>query len=225
MFEHFSRWLARRDDTRFSRQHQIALQYWKTCSDTFLANPDYYDRCEHELQNCILPRIDNAERLLDTGCGNGRFTFVLAKAAKVVDAYDVSPLLIKMARNAASSAHVNNIRFHVRDIAKFTPQESAYDVVSCMGVLSTIIDEPAFLKVVANLRKAARPTGFVVLRESLSSLPDGQLVESENYAIRYRNERCYRQTLAGYGMSLEYEVPLIEAGTLVNRIQLYRVRS
>jgi 2-polyprenyl-3-methyl-5-hydroxy-6-metoxy-1,4-benzoquinol methylase len=225
MFDYFSRWLARRDHIGSSRQHQIALQYWKNCSDTFLASPDYYDRCEGELQNCIVPQIGRVQRLLDVGCGNGRFTLVLAKAAKIVDAYDVSPPLIKFARDAAKLAHVRNVRFRVRDIAKLTPQESTYDVVSCMGVLSTIIDEPAFLKVVGSLRKAVRAGGFVVLRETLSSLPEGQLVESENYAIRYRNERYYQQTLADNGMSLEYEAPLIEAGTLVNRIQLYRVPS
>jgi 2-polyprenyl-3-methyl-5-hydroxy-6-metoxy-1,4-benzoquinol methylase len=225
MFDYFSKWFARRDDTDSSRQHQIALQYWKNCSDTFLASAEYYGRCEQELQNCILPRIGRIERLLDAGCGNGRFTLLLAKAARIVDAYDVSPPLIQLARNAAKSAHVTNVRFRVRDIAKLAARESAYDVVSCMGVLSTIIDEPAFFRVLDSLRKAVRAGGFVVLRETLSSLPEGQLVESESYAIRYRNEDRYRQTLADRGMTLEYEAPLLQESSLVNRIQLYRVRS
>jgi 2-polyprenyl-3-methyl-5-hydroxy-6-metoxy-1,4-benzoquinol methylase len=225
VFDYFSRWLARHDSSGASRQHEIALQYWKNCSDTFLASPDYYDRCEQELQGCILPRIGRVQRLLDAGCGNGRFTLVLARAAKSVDAYDVSAPLIKLAREAAKSAHIRNIRFRVRDIENFAAQESIYDVVSCMGVLSTVIDEPAFLKVVGTLRKTVRPSGFVVLRETLSSLPEGQVIESENYAIRYRNEGHYRRTMADSGMSLDYEAALIESGTLVNRIQLYRVFS
>jgi 2-polyprenyl-3-methyl-5-hydroxy-6-metoxy-1,4-benzoquinol methylase len=225
IFKHLFGWLPQGRSRNLSRQHQVALRYWKDCSDTFLASPEYYDRCEKELRSQILPRLGKVQKLLDAGCGNGRFTLLLAQAAQAADAYDVSPLLIERARAAAEAAHIGNVCFEVRDISGVQLKSASYDVVSCMGVLSTIIDEPVFLRAVQRLRKALRPGGFMLLRETLSSLPDGELTETEGYAIRYRNDARYRHTLAEKGLQLEYEAMLIEAGSLTNRIQLYRLTT
>lgn len=225
MFRYISRLLARGTTHQLSPQHVVALDYWKNCSNSFLANPEYYERCEVELRQSVLPRVGRVERLLDAGCGNGRFTFVFAEAASMVDAYDVSSALIGQAREAAKSRGAKNINFRVEDIARAKWAPSSYDVASCMGVLSTIIDEPIFLAVARKLRAAARPGGFMLLRDTVSLLPEGELVQSDTYAIRYRHENHYRQTLANLGMTLEYEAPLIEEGKLVNRIYLYRLHS
>lgn len=223
MLHHISQWFLARFGKAPSQQHRRARSYWQGCSDTFLANAEYYDQCEFELRERILPKIGKVDRVLDLGCGNGRFTLVLAKTAATVEAFDISPVLIAEALAAAEQAGVKTIRFQVSDIAHMRWPKSHYDVVSCMGVLSTLIDEWAFTKVVRNIRNSVRAGGFVILRESLSSLPDGQLTESDTYAIRYRNEDMYRKTMADVGMTLQYEAPLIRSGDLVNRIQLYSV--
>jgi 2-polyprenyl-3-methyl-5-hydroxy-6-metoxy-1,4-benzoquinol methylase len=225
MPRYFAKWLSRSDGEQPSPQHLVASQYWRTCSNTFLADPEYYDKCEAELQTAILPRLGMVRRLLDAGCGNGRFTIALARAALAVDAFDLSPELIRQAREAAKSAGANNVRFRVGNIAAAKWSPSAYDVASCMGVLSTIIDDWAFLKVSRQLRNTVRPDGLVLLRETVSLLPEGQLAESDTYAIRYRNEDQYRRTFENLGMLLEYETTLIESGTLRNRMYLYRVQS
>jgi 2-polyprenyl-3-methyl-5-hydroxy-6-metoxy-1,4-benzoquinol methylase len=225
MFDRFSRWLPRGRANRPSPQHLVAVRYWGNCSNTFLANSDYYEKCEVELRTSVLPRLGRAGRLLDAGCGNGRFTFLLAEACNTVDACDVSPTLIKQARETAKSRGARNIHFHVGDITSARWQKYSYDAVSCMGVLSTIIDEPVFLDLIDKIRNAVRPGGLVLLRDTVSLLPEGQLVQSDTYAIRYRHEGCYRRTMANLGMGLEYETRLIEAETLVNRMFVYRVHS
>src|SRR5579884_1723008 len=117
MFKYLLKRLSRNKAISPSAQHLLALRYWENCSNTFHASPEYYDRCETELRTSILPRIGQVERILDAGCGNGRFTFVLAAIGRSIDAYDISRELIRQARQTASSANVTNIRFYVGDIA------------------------------------------------------------------------------------------------------------
>ena len=200
----------------------MAHHYWAKCSNTFITNPEYYDKCEAVLTEDIIPRLGAPDRVLDLGCGNGRFTFLLARIGRTVDAYDLSHALIEQARQNARRQSATNVRFRVEDITTTHMQEAAYDVVSCMGVLSTIVDEWAFRKITAGLSNAMRPGGLLLLRDSVSLLPEGQLIESDTYATRYRNEDAYRGRFAELGLTLEFETLLAEFGTSVNRFYLYR---
>lgn len=206
-----------------SPAHAVASAYWANCSNTFLADADYYEKCEAVLRDTLLPKVGAVDRALDLGCGNGRFTLLLARTAKSVEARDLSADLIQQARRSACEHGVKNIRFKVEDIISKKPRPSSYGLVSCMGVLSTIIDDWAFRHVTQGLRLALRSEGWLLLRETLSSLEQGEVVESDRYAIRYRNENAYRKEFADLGLSLEDEIPLIRAGTCENRFYLYRV--
>lgn len=206
-----------------SGAHEIANKYWKHCANTFITNPEYYDSCDSVLKSEILPELGMPYRALDLGCGNGRFTFVLATVAQQIDACDLSEALIAQARQSAENQAVTNVRFWVEDIITGQLQPSTYDLVSCMGVLSTIIDGWAFHRILQAMRSALRPGGRLLLRDSLSRLPEGQLIESETYATRYRNEDDYRREFEELGLVLEYERLLVEFGTSINRFFLYRV--
>ena len=221
---HFFRSLLRLRDAQPepSRAHTVAHRYWASCSNTFITNPEYYDRCEAVLTEDVLPRLGSPHRVLDVGCGSGRYTLVLATIARFVDACDLSPALIAQARRNASERSVQNIAFRLEDITYAHPRRSGYDLVSCMGVLSTIVDDWAFRKITAAMRVALRPGGLLLLRDSVSRLPDGELVESDTYATRYRNEEAYRNRFAELGLTLVYDSLLAEFGASVNRYYLYR---
>jgi 2-polyprenyl-3-methyl-5-hydroxy-6-metoxy-1,4-benzoquinol methylase len=206
-----------------STAHAAAHKYWASCSNTFIANREYYETCEAVLKGEILSRLGKPHRVLDLGCGNGQFTFMLATVAEAIDACDLSGALIEQARQRAQDQAVKNVRLWVEDIIWMQPRQSAYDLASCMGVLSTVVDDWAYRAVIRTLRTSLRPGGLLLLRESLSLLPEGQLVESETYATRYRNEEAYRREFEQLGMVLEYEALLAEFGTSVNRFLLYRV--
>lgn len=213
----------RRLQHQSSPAHIVASQYWANCSNTFLADADYYEKCEVVLCQNVLSRVGFVDRVLDLGCGSGRFTLLLASTGRNVDAFDLSPTLIEQAARSAREQNIRNIRFRVEDITCTKLHRSVYGLVSCMGVLSTIIDDWAFQKVTHMLRATLQPEGWLLLRETLSSVEQGQLVESDGYAIRYRNENAYRNTFRDLGFNLESEIPLISAGTCANRFFLYRV--
>jgi SAM-dependent methyltransferase len=206
-----------------SPAHCVAHRYWQACSDTFIADPDYYARCASALRDDILPRLGTPHRALDLGCGNGRYTLLLAQVAHSVDACDLSSALIAQARRSMREHAVKNVRFRVEDITVEQPRVCAYDLVSCMGVLSTVIDDWAFYSVTRSLRSALGPGGVLLLRDSVSHLPDGQVIESDSYATRYRNEDAYRREFAALGMALEHEVLLAEFGSCLNKFYLYRL--
>jgi len=90
------------------------------------------------------------------------------------------------------------------------------------GVTSTIVDDWAFQAALDTLTRATRPGGLLLLRDSVSFLPDGQLVESNDYATRYRYREEYHQALERRGHRLEWSMRLVEFGTSLNEFSLYR---
>lgn len=202
--------------------HKVAHQYWRKCTNTFITNKEYYEKCESILDTKILSRLNNPDCTLDAGCGNGRFTLPLARASKRVDAFDLSPALISEAQAAAKARGCGNIRFWIDDLVDPKQKLNRYDVVACMGVISTIIDDWAFQRVVGTLSRATKPGGFLLLRDSVSLLVDGQLVENNNYATRYRNLENYCRVFEDLSFEMELEIPLIEFGTSRNGFFLYR---
>jgi SAM-dependent methyltransferase len=200
----------------------IAQDYWRQCTDTFITNAEYYVKCEKAICNQLIPRLGRVRRLLDAGCGNGRFTRLLAQTSDKVEAHDLSPALIAEAQRAAASAGLSHVHFYICDLIYGDVPTGAYDVVSCMGVLSTIVDEWAFQATTGKLSDALETGGLLILRESVSLLPGGHLVQNDTYATRYRNEGEYCAHFSEMGFVLEHTIPLVEFGTSVNKFYLYR---
>lgn len=201
---------------------RTAHAYWQACGDTFLASPEYYEKVEAALRESILPLIPEGASVLDAGCGSGRYTCLLAGRAARIEAFDLSPALIAKARHAAGEAGLGNIRFRVADIARVGRWRGKFDVVCCMGVLSTIVDEPLFGRIARGLAAKVRPGGCLLLRDSVSLLPEGQTVVLDNYATRYHFEGWYHRAFAAEGLLRERDFPLSDFGTCTNRFFLYR---
>lgn len=85
--------------------HDQAHEYWKNCACTFLASdPEYYNRQELALRR-LLGNLDcSAGSALDVGCGNGRFSMVIADFVQQVFAFDLSNNLIHQAQKSATQA-------------------------------------------------------------------------------------------------------------------------
>ena len=205
-----------------SPEQRTAHAYWQACGDTFIASPEYYDKVETALRELILPKVPQGSSILDAGCGSGRYTLLLARRAAAVEAFDLSPALIEKAQRAARDAGLTNVRFRVGDIATVAAVRGQFDIVSCMGVLSTVVDEPLFLRIARGLSAKVRPRGSLLLRDSVSLRPDGQTVVSAGYATRYHFEGWYHGVFAAAGLLREHDFPLSDFGDCTNRFFLYR---
>jgi len=93
------------------------------------------------------------ERILDVGCGTGQLTADIAKAGADVIGLDVSPQMIKAARQ-----NYPDLRFEVADIAA-TSYDSKFDAVFSNAALHWVKNQEGAIKAIA---RALKPGGRLV---------------------------------------------------------------
>ena len=74
-------------------------------------------------------RLVRGKRVLDLGCGDGRFALGVAGAASSVVGVDPDPAAIAAAKKNARRAHVRNVRFTVGAAQSLQFPGEAFDVV------------------------------------------------------------------------------------------------
>jgi ubiquinone/menaquinone biosynthesis C-methylase UbiE len=74
-------------------------------------------------------RLVRGKRVLDLGCGDGRFALGVAPAASSVVGVDPDEWAIASAKQHARSAHVRNVRFVVGAAQNLQLPNEAFDVV------------------------------------------------------------------------------------------------
>ncbi|PKO46939.1 MAG: hypothetical protein CVU29_04340 [Betaproteobacteria bacterium HGW-Betaproteobacteria-22] len=200
---------------------RLAHEYWKRCANTFLAtDPTYYDRQQIILES-FLRRLDLKDKTgLDVGCGNGRFSFVLGGYLKSVLAFDLSETLVDQAKAAAISNGYKHITFESRDLEDGFPA-GHYDVVACMGVTSTIVDENAFNRLLSSLSEAVLKGGYLITKDSLNSKQGDCPILTGPYITIYRDEAWYELAIQTLGFNLLRKVKLAETEGIVNYIFLW----
>jgi SAM-dependent methyltransferase len=100
-------------------------------------------------------------RALDVGCGTGSFARLLAERAEQVDAIDLSPAMIDVARQR-SVGHPN-IRFEVADFLASPMDNGAYDVIASIATLHHVPLRSALPRLAA----ALAPGGTLVVLDLL----------------------------------------------------------
>jgi SAM-dependent methyltransferase len=141
---------------------------------------------------------------LEIGCGTGELARRLARVAERVDALDLSPEMIRVAR--ARSAGIPNLAFRVGDVATDPPPAGAYDCVVSVGTLHHLDAARA----VRDLREALRPGGVLLLldvlhRPGLRGLPRNLLAATVALLRRGGPERpALRAAYAAHGRGERY---------------------
>jgi ubiquinone/menaquinone biosynthesis C-methylase UbiE len=74
-------------------------------------------------------QLVRAKRVLDLGCGDGRFALGVAPLAATVDGLDPDSEAIAAAKRNARLAHVRNARFAVGAAQRLPYPDDAFDVV------------------------------------------------------------------------------------------------
>ena len=99
-------------------------------------------------------------KLLDAGCGTGRYATELARRGYVVDGIDRSPELIAIAAAAVIDRQMS-ISFAVGDLLDLP--SARYDAILCRGVLNDFVEPGARRDVFFAFAHALRPGGVLVL--------------------------------------------------------------
>ena len=99
-------------------------------------------------------------RLLDAGCGTGRYAIDLARRGYLVDAVDRSPDLIDIARRSAGERS-GVLSFRTGDLLSLPDRDC--DAILCRGVLNDLVDDGGRARAFTSFARALRPGGVVIL--------------------------------------------------------------
>ena len=99
-------------------------------------------------------------RVLDAGCGTGRYAIELGRRGYVVEGIDQSPELIDVAKRAAIH-QPSSVSFHVGDLLALP--DHRYDAILCRGVLNDFLDTGRRQAVFSSFADALRPRGVLIL--------------------------------------------------------------
>ncbi len=100
------------------------------------------------------PRMDSA---LEIGCGTGEFTRLLARRARRVTAIDLSPEMVRVARERSTACA--NIEYIVADATAWDISPNTYDCVATIATLHHLPLEPTLTR----MRDALRPGGTLLV--------------------------------------------------------------
>jgi SAM-dependent methyltransferase len=121
-----------------------------------LISADDWNHNDH-YQNFLLENVPPRCRLaLEVGCGTGAFSRLLARRSKSVLAIDLSPQMIRLARER--SLRFPNIRFEVADALRSELPAETFD---CIATIATLHHLP--MNTMLERLKAALKTGGVLL--------------------------------------------------------------
>jgi ubiquinone/menaquinone biosynthesis C-methylase UbiE len=83
----------------------------------------------HELREWGGEGLVRRKRVLDLGCGDGRFALGVARLASTVDGLDPDAEAIAAAKRTARKSGVGNVRFSVGAAQQLPYPDAAFDVV------------------------------------------------------------------------------------------------
>jgi 2-polyprenyl-3-methyl-5-hydroxy-6-metoxy-1,4-benzoquinol methylase len=131
--------------------------------------PRFYNRLIHFCQRRALEpwlKVAPGMRVLDVGCGIGRWSRLLAARGACVTGVDLSPTMIAEAeRRAAASGLASRCRFIVQDSAALEIAGS-FDLILCVTMLQHMLELGAMRSALRRMALHLAPQGRLVLLEA-----------------------------------------------------------
>ena len=164
--------------------------------------PGFYNRAIHFTQRLALEpwlRFAPGARVLDVGCGIGRWSRLLAARGAEVTGVDLSPTMIAEARRRAAAAGLSDrCHFLVQDSAELDAG-APFDLVLGVTVLQHILEPRALRAAVERIARHVAPTGRIVL---LEAAPTACANRCDSTVFKARQRDVYLQLFADCGLRL-----------------------
>lgn len=120
------------------------------------------DECVGMVATLARRGIGPGARLLDAGCGNGRYAVELARRGFAVTGVDRSPVLLDEARARVREAgDAIAVRLEAGDLLAL-PAGPQYDAVVCRGVLNDVVEVAARATIFEVFARGLRPGGVLL---------------------------------------------------------------
>jgi SAM-dependent methyltransferase len=165
--------------------------------------PAFYNRAIHLTQRLALARwlrVAPGTRVLDVGCGVGRWSRLLAARGAQVTGVDLSPTMIAQARRRAAAAGLSpRCRFLVQDSSALDVGEE-FDLVLGVTVLQHILDPDALRAAVRRMARHVVHGGRMVL---LEAAPTCGAERCDTTVFKARERDVYLQLFGAEGLRLQ----------------------
>lgn len=165
--------------------------------------PLHYNRLIHLSQRLALApwlRVSAGARVLDVGCGVGRWSRLLAARGAQVTGVDLSPTMIAQAQRRARLEGLHGrCRFLVQDLARLETGQR-FDLVLGVTVLQHILEEAALRAALERLVTQLADGGRLVL---LEAAPDRIDPACDSAIFRARPRSTYLGLFADCGLTLD----------------------
>lgn len=163
--------------------------------------PEYHNQYIHWQQaHALQPWLEMpaGARVLEIGCGVGRWTRRLARTGANVVGFDLSARMIADARRRAEADGVAaNCRFFVSDVADFSIDRT-FDRILGVTVLQHILDEQRFASAVRNIARHLAPGGRALL---LEAAPTRRTPRCDTAIFVARPDQAYLDVFRAAGLS------------------------
>ncbi len=164
--------------------------------------PAFYNRAIHWCQRLALGRwleVRPGMRVLDVGCGIGRWSCRLAAQGARVTGVDLSPTMIaQAARRAAACGVAARCRFLAQDLAALEV-DGPFDLILGVTVLQHILEPAALHASVQRLASRLTAHGTLIL---LEAAPERAVTRCDSAIFRARQREEYRRLFAACGLEL-----------------------
>jgi ubiquinone/menaquinone biosynthesis C-methylase UbiE len=164
--------------------------------------PEFYNRAIDWEQRLALDpwiRVKEGDRVLDVGCGVGRWSRLLAARGARVLGVDLSPTMIAQARSRAAREGVaGRCRFAVEDLSRLDLEER-FDLVLGVTVLQHILDPCAFRTALDAMSRHLAPGGRMIL---LEAAPAQAIDRCDSTVFKARHRGVYLDMIQSCGLKL-----------------------
>jgi SAM-dependent methyltransferase len=165
--------------------------------------PNFYNRTiDFEQRLALDPwlKVSTGTRVLDVGCGVGRWSRLLAARGALVTGVDLSPTMIAQARRrAALDGVAERCRFEVGDLSTLAVG-GKFDMVLGVTVLQHILDPDAVRAALKAMSAHLAPGGRMVLLEAAPAAP---VDRCDSTVFKARRRQVYLEMIRDCDLELK----------------------
>lgn len=132
---------------RFAKHYDRFIR--KTLGETYV-----------ELYNQIKSDITSDDTVLEVATGTGLISFEIAKYVSHIDAVDLSPQMIEVAKDIQTKTQIKNIEFTCSDANKLPFENGSFDIVIASNLLH-LLKEPNIA--LAEMSRVLKKDGKLIL--------------------------------------------------------------
>lgn len=140
-------------------------------------------------------------RVLDICCGSGWLALELGRRGQIVDAYDLSPKAIALAKTTLEENPFKEgfgaVNYHIQDASEVDLGVETYDAVSGWAAFHHLPDAPAFLE---RVKRALKPGGIVATYDDLHM---GKLEKTLELFLRFVLPQCHYSYLQKLSIAID----------------------